>query len=249
MMNTKKKLNQIFASILLNSIYAMKNYPIMFINTLLSPLSMLVIIVIVSRGALIGVGIEGAFIMTMLSGGLSLQGDLSHLKNDFKLQDIVVSSPTTSFIYMIGMGLSELIYIIPTLIVLLILAILFIHATIVQALIMLIALIIIFLFSISLGFFLSTFTSDVMQSWGMTNVISTLLSTIPPVYYLITYIPMPFQYIAYISPTTYAAEILQSITGYLQITPLNFYVDWLVLIILTVIMLVLSIRKSRWREN
>ena len=32
--------------------------------------------------------------MTMFSSGTSLQSDLSHLKNDFKLQDMVVGSPT-----------------------------------------------------------------------------------------------------------------------------------------------------------
>ncbi len=244
-----KKLNQIIASILINSIYAMKNYPILLINTLLAPLSILVIIVFISRGALLGVGIEGALIMTMISAGIGLQGDLSHLKNDFKLQDMVVSSPTSAFIYMFGMGISELVFSIPVILLLSILAVLFLHLLVIQWIILIIILLVVFLFSISLGFFLSTLTTDVMQSWGFTGLISTLLSTVPPVYYLITYIPKPFQYIAYLSPTTYAAEIVQSTTGYLKITQLNFLLDWIILIIVTLIIFFISIKKSKWRED
>ena len=236
------------ASVLVNSIYAMVNYPIMLLNTLLAPLSILVIIVFVSRGALIGVGIEGALIMAMISAGISLQSDLSHLKNDFKLQDMVVSSPTSSLTYMFGMGLSELVYVIPVLLFLGILAAIFIHPTIIQSIVLILVLMIVFIFSISLGFFFSTLTSDVMQSWGFTGIISTLLSTIPPVYYPITYIPLPFRYIAYLSPTTYAAEILQNASGFLSISNLNIILDWIVLIIVTLIILFISIKKSKWRE-
>ncbi len=244
-----KRFNQSMASVLVNSIYAMVNYPIMLLNTLLAPLSILVIIVFVSRGALIGVGIEGALIMAMISAGISLQSDLSHLKNDFKLQDMVVSSPTSSLTYMFGMGLSELVYVIPVLLFLGILAAIFIHPTIIQSILLISVLMIVFIFSIALGFFFSTLTTDVMQSWGFTGIISTLLSTIPPVYYPITYIPLPFRYIAYLSPTTYAAEILQNASGFLSISNLNIILDWSVLIIVTLIILFISIKKSKWREK
>ncbi len=86
-------MSQILASVLINAIYAMENYPIMLVNTLLAPFSILIIIVLVSHGGLINVGIEGALIMTTIMAGIGLQGDLSHLKNDMKLQDMVVSSP------------------------------------------------------------------------------------------------------------------------------------------------------------
>ncbi|MEM3212273.1 MAG: hypothetical protein QXR85_03110, partial [Candidatus Micrarchaeaceae archaeon] len=71
--------SQLYASILVNAIYAMKNYPVMLVNTLLAPLSILVIITFVSHGSLLDVGIMGALINTMMASGISLQGDLSHL--------------------------------------------------------------------------------------------------------------------------------------------------------------------------
>jgi ABC-2 type transport system permease protein len=82
----------------------MKNYPIVLISTVISPLSLLLVITFVSSGALFGTAIEGGLIMIFFSSGIALQSDLAHLKNDFKLQDMIVSSPTTSRMYMGGMA-------------------------------------------------------------------------------------------------------------------------------------------------
>lgn len=110
--------NQLLASILVNSIYEMKNYPVVLVNTVLSPLSFLILIFFVSGGTLLGEAILGGLIMTMFSSGTSLQADLSHLKNDFKLQDMVVGSPTNAAVYVTGMAISELIYSSPAIVIL-----------------------------------------------------------------------------------------------------------------------------------
>ena len=102
----KNVFRQLYAAILVNAVYAMKNYPIMFINTIQTPLSILIIISFISHSALIAAGIMSALVNTKVLAGMSLQGDLSHLKNDFKLQDMVVSSPTSSSVYIMGMAIS-----------------------------------------------------------------------------------------------------------------------------------------------
>ncbi len=238
--------SQIFASVLVNAIYPMKNMPVMLINTLLTPLSFLIVVTFVSQGALLGVAIEGAFIMTMVSNGLGMQADLSHLKNDMKLQEMVVGSPTSSSIYLIGMALSELIYALPALVILVILAFFFLHLTIIGVLAIAGAMFLMFVVSVALGFFFSTLTSDVIQSWAFGGMLSMLLSALPPVYYLITYIPLPYRYLAYISPTTYAAQIAQSAAGFISISANNLILDWAVLIVVAVTFLTIAIKKSRW---
>lgn len=128
--NTIRKRNrfsQFTASILVNSLYEMKNYPVVLVNTVLSPISFLLLIVFVSHGSLVGEAVEGGFIMSMFGAGTSLQADLSHLKNDFKLQDMVVSSPTSWITYVSGMAISELVYSLPALIVLGVLSVYFVH--------------------------------------------------------------------------------------------------------------------------
>lgn len=244
----RSRLSQVFAGILVNSVYEMENYPVVLLNTVVSPLSILLVIVFVSRGSLFGVGIEGAFIMAMFSAGMGMSTDLSHLKNDFKLQDMIVSSPTGWLTYMIGISLSEIVYSIPALIVLTILASFGLSFTLIETLEFVSVLLLIFITSISIGYTLSTFSSDIVQSFAFTRLISTVFSTIPPVYYPITYIPLPFRYLAYLSPTTYAAELVQGIGGYLSLSPITVIIDWTVLIAVTTALFLLAKTKARWRE-
>jgi ABC-2 type transport system permease protein len=240
--------SQILAGILVNAIYEMRNYPVVLVNTVLSPISFLVLIGFVSRGTLLGEAIIGGFIMSMFSAGMSLQADLSHLKNDFKLQDMVVSSPASWQVYVFGMASSEIIYSLPALIVLSILAVILIHTTVLGGLVIVSVLLLMLLASIALGYTFATLSSDIVQSFAYSRMLSTLFSTLPPVYYPITYIPMPFQYLAYLSPTTYAAELAQSAAGYLSISFSNMILDWSVLIAVTVALAAIAASKARWRE-
>lgn len=240
--------SQYIAAIFVNALFEMRNYPVVLVNTVLSPLSLLGLIEFVSRGALLGVAIEGGFIMSMFSAGMSLQTDLSHLKNDFKLQDMVVSSPTSWRVYLAGMATSELVYSLPALIVLGVLASYFLHLSAFAVLEFLAILLMMFIASIAVGYTFATFSSDIVQSFAFSRLLSTLFSTIPPVYYPITYIPYPFRYLAYLSPTTYAAELAQNVAGFISLSFETAAINWIVLISVTIALFLIASRKARWRE-
>jgi ABC-2 type transport system permease protein len=244
----RSKLSQILAGVLVNAIYEMKNYPVVLISSVIAPLSMLFVISFVSKGVLFGAAIEGGLIMVFFSSGIALQSDLSHLKNDFKLQDMIVSSPTTSRMYMGGMALAEIVYSLPALIILIALAGIYLHPNILQTIILSIVLLLMFAISVAIGFMLSTFSSDVVQSYAFTRLLSLLFATLPPVYYPISYVPSPFNYLAYLSPTTYAAEIMHSSTGFLDISTNMVILDWAVLLAVCAVILFVAIKKTRWRD-
>jgi ABC-2 type transport system permease protein len=226
----------------------MKNYPIVLLSTVISPLSLLLVITFVTNGNLFGTAIEGGLIMVFFSSGIALQSDLSHLKNDFKLQDMIVSSPTSSRLYMVGMALAEIVYSIPALAILVVLAGIYLHPSLLQIAILSIVLLLMFAISVFIGFMLSTFSSDVVQSYAFSRLLSLLFATLPPVYYPITYVPAPFNYLAYLSPTTYAAEIMHSATGYLNIPVSMVIFDWIVLLVVCAIILFITVRKTRWKD-
>ncbi|MDA4132515.1 MAG: ABC transporter permease, partial [Thaumarchaeota archaeon] len=230
--------SQVLASILVNAVYEMKNYPINLVNTVLSPLSFLVVIDFVSKGALIGQAIEGGLIMSMFQSGMSLQGDISHLKNDFKLQDMLVSSPASPAAYVIGMAASEIIYNLPALGILIVLMGVYVHPGAFQALELGAALFLMFLTSITIGFMFATLSSDIVQSFAWSRLLTTIFTAITPVYYPITYIPFPFRYLAYLSPTTYVAEIMQSVAGSLKLSEASVVSDWLIIGGLAAVLLV-----------
>lgn len=243
------RISQIYAAILANAIYAMKNFPVMLINSMLAPFGFLLIIFFVSHGTLLNVAIMGALIMAMVSSGISLQGDLTHLRRDMKLQDMLVSSPLSMNMYLIGMALSELVFSIPDLIILSVLAVIFIHISALAALMIVAVMLLTFIFSISLSFFISTISRDIMEGWAFMGIISLFLSSLPPVYYPITYIPLPFRYLAYLSPTTYSAMIAQNSIGFLSLSNLSFYLSWLILIAVSAALLIFAIKRSKWREE
>jgi ABC-2 type transport system permease protein len=241
--------SQLLAAILVNAVYEMKSYPINLVNAALSPLSFLLVIDFVSKGVLIGQAIEGGLIMSMFQSGMSLQADISHLKNDFKVQDMLVSSPASPSVYVLGMASSEVIYNLPSLAILVALGSIYIHPGAAQAAELTAALLMMFLTSITLGFMFATFSSDIVQSFAWSRLLTTVFTAITPVYYPITYIPLPFRYLAYLSPTTYVAEIMQSVVGYLKLSEGRLIIDWLVIIGLTAALFAVVSRNARWKEQ
>jgi len=244
----RNRFSQILAGVLVNAVYEMKNYPVVTISTVISPLSLLAVVAFVSSGALLGTAIEGGLIMIFFSSGIALQSDLSHLKNDFKLQDMIVSSPTSARMYMGGMALAEIVYSLPGIVILVALAAIYIQPNLIQIAILTTVLLLMFAVSVAIGFMLSTFSSDVVQSYAFSRLLSLLFATLPPVYYPITLVPFPFNYIAYLSPTTYAAEIMHSATGYLDLSITHLTLDWVVLLGVCAVIFFVAIKKTRWRD-
>ena len=244
----RSKLSQVIASVLLTAIYWMRNYPISIVASFLQPIAIIAIITFVSKGALVGVAVEGALIATFVMNGILEMTDISHLKNDFKIQDMVIASPTSACSYILGMSFSSLVTALPSIVFILILWYLFVHVTIATALVCMAVIVLLLVLAISIGFFLSTRTTDISQSYQFTSILSLLFTTVAPVYYPIYLIPMPYRYLAYLSPITYGAEIIQNATGYLSISALNLAADWLVLIGLTAVVLFFAIKDLQWRD-
>jgi ABC-2 type transport system permease protein len=244
----RNRLSQLLAGVLVNSIYEMKNYPVVLISTVISPLSLLAVITFVSNGALLGTAIQGGLIMIFFSSGIALQSDLSHLKNDFKLQDMIVSSPTSAKMYMGGMAIAEIVYSLPGIAILVAMTAIYLQPSILQIAVLSTVLLLMFTISVAIGFMLSTFSSDVVQSYAFSRLLSLLFATLPPVFYPITYVPEPFNYLAYLSPTTYAAEIMHASTGYLYLSNERLLLDWAVLIGVCAVILFIAVKKSRWRD-
>jgi ABC-2 type transport system permease protein len=242
------RLSQVYASILIDAVYQMKNYPITLVSNVLAPFSVLVLILLVSHGELLSISIEGALITSMISGGVNLQIDLSHMKNDFKLQDMLVSSPTSAFAYTLGMAMAALTNALPALTVLTVLSIMFIRASPVGVFTVLAVFVMMFAFSVALGFMLSTFSTDIQQNRAFVSILTIILATIAPIYYPITYIPLSIRFLAYFSPATYAAEIAQNAIGDLPLTEASIAIDWAVLAAVCCVLFAIAAKKSHWRD-
>ena len=232
----------------LNGVLPIRSQPLYLLNLLASPLSFLFFITIASDGSLFAYGIAGGMLMTMLSIGTSLQTDISHYKQDLKLQDVVVASPVEAWVYVGGLALSELVYSLPGMAVFVVLWVAGGWASPVAALTLFGVLLLVWAFASALGFTLATYFEDVRETFVFSPLISLGLSVLPPVYYPISRLPGWLQPLAYLSPTTYAADLLHGAVGLAGPSLGAALVDWAVLGAFTAALLLLAAFKARWRE-
>ncbi len=240
----------------------MRTQPLYLLNTVASPLAFLFFVVVASRGALLSYGILGGMILTVLTTGTGIQSDLVHYKQDMKFQDVVVSSPVEAPIYVAGIALSEFVYAVPGLVVFLLLSAVrfpgvpptgFVYS-LGGAATLFGALLLVWAFASALGFTIATYFQDIRETFVFSPLISLIMTTLPPVYYPISSIPASIRWAAYLSPTTYAADLVhRAVCGvhsacYEAPSLAAAGVDWAVLLGLTAVLFFLAATKARWRE-
>lgn len=247
-MSGRTRLRSLVTFAFLNGVIPIRRQPLYLLNILASPLSFLFFIDVASNGTLLAYAVGGGMVLTMLSVGTSLQSDLTHYRQDLKLQDMVVASPVEAPVYVAGMALSELVYSIPGLAAFVILWVLNGWASPVAALILAGVLLLVWAFASALAFTLATYFEDVRETFVFSPLISLGLTVLPPVYYPISRIPAALRPFAYLSPTTYAADLVHGAVGLGSPPFATSVLDWGVLVAFTVALFLLAGFKARWRE-
>ena len=247
-MSERNRLRSVLTLVQLNGIIPIRTTPLYILNTLASPLSFLFFIFIVSHGTLLIYGITGGMVLTTMTVGTSLQSDLTHYRHDLKFQDIVVASPVEAPTYVIGMALSELVYSLPSLAVFVLLFVLLGHPTLTNLAVLATVCILVWAFASALAFTLATYFQDVRETFLFSPMISLVLTVLPPVYYPLTALPSWAQVAARLSPTTYAAGLVQGACGLAPLSLTGAVVDWAVLLSFTAALFVLAAVKARWKE-
>jgi ABC-2 type transport system permease protein len=246
--SARHRLRSLFTLVMINGIIPIRTQPLFLMSLIASPLSFLFFIFIISKGALLAFGVTGGMVLTMLSVGTGLQSDLTHYRHDLKFQDIVVASPVEAPVYVAGMALSELVYSLPGLAVFVAIYFLDGLGTFYSVAVLTGVLLLVWGFACALGFTLATWFQDVRETFLFSPLISLALTVLPPVYYPLSYLPGWAQTAAQFSPTTYAAQLVQSSVGLVTISGWTAALDWAVLVAFTVALFVIAGLKARWQE-
>jgi ABC-2 type transport system permease protein len=247
-MSERHRLRSLFTLVLLNGVIPIRTQPLYLVNLLASPLSFLFFIYVISHGTLLAFGITGGLVLTMLTAGTGLQSDLTHYRHDLKFQDVVVASPVEAPVYVIGMALSELVYSLPAIAVFVALFVVKGYATLDSISVILGVLLLVWGFATALAFTLATYFQDVRETFMFSPLISLILTVLPPVYYPLAYLPHWAQIVARISPTTYAAALVQCSVGIAPSACGQSVLDWGVLGAVTAGLLAVAAFKARWKE-
>src|ERR687892_1057586 len=225
----------------------LRRNPLSMVFSALSPFSILFVLFVVSNGEYTDLAIAGSLVMATVGYGLALGQDISFYKTEYKIQDVFVAAPVSSLTYMTGLALSELLFGLPALIALTVLAAL--YGNTLATLPLLICSILLTWGAMSaMGFFLSSHMLHMRNATQIISFVNVILAVIPPVYYSIERLPSYLQYLAYAVPTTHASLMLQHIMG--MPTPVGWSI-WLGLtiqIIYLVGFVLLAKTKALWRD-
>jgi ABC-2 type transport system permease protein len=186
--------------------------------------------------------------MALVGYGLSLGQDISFYKNEYKIQDLFVASPVSPITYMVGLAISQILFGLPALIVLLSLATLFLSSSMFLPLLIITTLLVWGSMS-SMGFFLSSHMLHMRNVSQIISFVNVILSILPPVFYSIERLPIEMQFASYFVPTTHASLMIQTTMGLPTPKEWSIELGLLVQVSYLVGFVILAKVKAVWRES
>lgn len=224
--------------------YVILRGPSYLIASLSLPLTLLFMVTIFTHGAVIAYAIAGGPLAIVAANSINGAADAAFFRIQIRIQDLFVATSISSQDYMLALSLSYLVFSLPGIVLYAILGAYMKVFTISSALPIIGVLVLLTLTISNMSFIIAGLLKHIRNVWGITAILSIIMTVLPPTFYPYTYLPKGVIYILSISPVTPAAVMLQAIVG---LEPMQ----WSMIFILlaeTVILTYLGRRFIRWRE-
>lgn len=241
-----------------NGLLPLVRTPLLVWAGFLTPLSFLFFLFVITGAtnpAYLPFGVIGGTVFTMLFCGNGMLNDCAYLRLERQLQQVFVASPVRPIAYLLGMALSELAFTLPALLLFLIFLGLVVHVTAVAYLALVGVLLLTWLMATTLGFLISTFFKQLREIWPIGTLVFSTLAVLPPIFYPASLIPAQYQWVAFLAPSTYAAQLAAHATDLTAVgSPLtpsflnNPLFDLGGLVAFTVLFGLAAMFLARWRE-
>ena len=219
-----------------------KRSPMNSLSYVAMPLALLLLIYILSSGKLVEYAVAGGVIALMTTIAMTVTGETAFFKLELKLQDLIVATKADKIDYMIGMGLGNIIFAGPGLVIYGALGLFFGLFTPLNVLVTIVVLLLLVLAATSMAFFIGSFLKNTRSVWAISGILAVIFTMLPPTYYPYTILPQPMLYLLMFSPVTPAAILLQ---GYYGLGPINNYM-FIVLMAEAAVWLYIAKRFTRW---
>jgi ABC-2 type transport system permease protein len=244
-------IRQAFLIAHINGLLWLRRYPASIIFTAMIPFSFLFIVFVIGGGQYTHLAFAGSLVSAAAGYGLATGNNIINWKVEYKMQDIFVSSPVSSFTYMAGIALAELLFGIPAFAVLAALVVIFSRDLLYSAAIVIVTLLLVWASTSSIGYFISTRATHPRYVESFIAFLRIAIVVLPPVFYPLAIVPTEeLRYLAYIIPTTHASLILQHGMGVPQdLEGWSPEVGFAVIFAYMVGFALLAKTKAVWREK
>ena len=181
--------------------------------------AVLLVFVWILAPALIGVALVGAIIYSTFTMGQRVLNEAAYIRIDHKANDLYLAGPLSPESYFVGMASGILVVYLPPVVVLGVLAVVVVHLTLAEGLLLLALSATVWLFSASVGYIFSTFFRDNRAIWAYSSLFFNVFGVLPPVFYPFVLFPAALHPVALLMPPSGAAAIAQMSLGITHLTP------------------------------
>jgi ABC-2 type transport system permease protein len=182
-------IRQAFLIAHMNGLLWLRRYPASITFTAMIPFAFLFIVFVIGGGQYTHMAFAGSLVSAAAGYGLATGNNIITWKVDYKMQDIFVASPVSSFTYMAGIALAELLFGLPAFVILSVL---------------------VWASTSSIGYFISTRATHPRFVESFIAFLRIAIVVVPPVFYPVSIVPTEeLRYVAFAIPTTHASLILQ----------------------------------------
>jgi ABC-2 type transport system permease protein len=203
-------IRQAFLIAHMNGLLWLRRYPASIIFAAMIPFSFLFIVFVIGGGQYTQLAFAGSLVSAAASYGLATGNNIINWKVEYKMQDVFVSSPVSSFTYMAGIALAELLFGIPAFSVLAALVVIFSSDFLYSAAMVILTLLLVWASTSSIGYFISTRATHPRFVESFIAFLRIAIVVLPPVFYPLSIVPTEeLRYLAYMIPTTHASLLLQ----------------------------------------
>jgi ABC-2 type transport system permease protein len=245
-------IRQAFLIAHINGLLWLKRYPASIIFTAMIPFSFLFIVFVIGGGQYTHLAFAGSLVSAAASYGLSTGTNIINWKVEYKFQDLFVSSPVSSFTYMAGVALAELLFGLPAFVVLAALVVAFSSDLLYSGALTIATLLLTWASTSSIGYFISSRSTHPRFVESFIAFLRIAIVVLPPVLYPLSIVPTEeLHYLAYAIPTTHASLILQHAMGAYDTIPADWSIEigFSVIVAYMIGFALLAKTRAVWRES
>jgi ABC-2 type transport system permease protein len=211
-MTFARQAGAVFRLCYFNGILPLWRSPLLVAAVFLTPVSFLFFLFVIAQGSF-PYGVVGGILFTALFTGTGMLNDCAYLRLERQLQQVFVASPVRPFSYLLGMALSELAFVIPSLLLFLVILAIVLPVGPLAFLSLLGVVLLTWLMATTLGFLISTMFHQLREIWPIGTLVFSTLAIFPPLFYPLKLLPAGFRWIAFIAPSTFAGQLADRAVG------------------------------------